>query len=462
MKKILKAVALTAVIVSILTISAFASDYDHCADALNELGLFSGTDMGYELDRAPNRAEAGVMLVRMLGQEETAKQLTYSAPFSDVPEWARPYVQYLYENGLASGTTETTFGSGEPCTAQQYATFLLRALGYSDKTGGDFTFAQALEFGETIGLIDAFNCDSNRFLRDNVVAMSYTALATAPKSGEADLLTKLVSTGAVKDAKGYDKFFRDVRAYSQAAAQTNDASSVSMIADIKANVRSAGINFMDMTMKMSMSAKLDETHFDQSKMAMVMDVTMKMSDDLINAGFGDPAEATEKSTMATYFADGYAYINSDGQKVKISYAADDFYEEYMTGLQAQEAQNVPICLIRDITSSTSGSTATYRVTMAAGPYNSLFVQLFDMMDDGSDDMAGASMAYDDITLEVTVQNGVPTKMKTDMVMHMTADGEKMDVSMTMDIHDIKIGASVNVALPSDLNTYLDVSGLYAA
>lgn len=69
MKRICKTLLLAAVIMALLAATAFAADFTHCADALKDLGLFSGSDKGYELDRAPTRLEAGVMLVRLLGAE---------------------------------------------------------------------------------------------------------------------------------------------------------------------------------------------------------------------------------------------------------------------------------------------------------------------------------------------------------------------------------------------------------
>ena len=96
MKKPFKLLVLTTALAGMLSISAFASNFDHCADALHEMGLFQGTSTGYDLDRAPTRAEASAMLVRLLGQEEAAQALTYTAPFTDVLDWAKPYVQYLY------------------------------------------------------------------------------------------------------------------------------------------------------------------------------------------------------------------------------------------------------------------------------------------------------------------------------------------------------------------------------
>ena len=136
------------------------------------------------------------MLVRLLGKESEAEKLTYTAPFTDLKGWEKPYVQYLYDNGLANGMSATAYNPTGKCSAQMYTTFLLRALGYSDAKG-DFTYAKALDFGEQVGLVDDINCSTKNFLRDNVVAMSLTALDTDVKGSDSILLDKLVADGAV-------------------------------------------------------------------------------------------------------------------------------------------------------------------------------------------------------------------------------------------------------------------------
>ena len=140
----LRAALAGAALTALLTVPAFAAEDTACAERLDALGLFRGTEAGYELDRAPTRAEAGVMLVRLLGAEEEAQALTYTAPFTDLMGWEQPYVQYLYENGLTTGVSETDFAPNEPCSAQMYAAFLLRALGYSE-AAGDFSYAAAVD-----------------------------------------------------------------------------------------------------------------------------------------------------------------------------------------------------------------------------------------------------------------------------------------------------------------------------
>ena len=163
------------------------------AGDLKALHLFLGvSDTDFALKKAPTRRQALVMLIRLLGKEDEAKNGTWSHPFTDV-DAADKYVGYAYETGLTRGKTATTFGTGN-VAAKDYMTFVLRALGYSDENGEDFTRADSLAFGKSLGLLpDAV--DVNSFLRADVVLISYAALPVYEKSGYQRLWQKLVSAG---------------------------------------------------------------------------------------------------------------------------------------------------------------------------------------------------------------------------------------------------------------------------
>ena len=169
--------AITAILLAAMMtagISAYdAETAEKQADALNEMGLFKGTDNGYDLENVPTRAQSSVMLVRFLGKEKEAMGLEYTAPFNDVADWAKPYIQYLWQNGLANGYGDGRYGADDPCTAQMYATIVLRVLGYSDKDAKDFTYDKAIEFATEKGL----DCPAEGFLRGDMVGMTYSALS---------------------------------------------------------------------------------------------------------------------------------------------------------------------------------------------------------------------------------------------------------------------------------------------
>ena len=72
--------------------NAYPGDTEAQAQMLYDLGLFRGTEKGFELEQPMTRAEAAVMLTRFLGAEQTALEGAWTHPFTDVPEWAAPYL----------------------------------------------------------------------------------------------------------------------------------------------------------------------------------------------------------------------------------------------------------------------------------------------------------------------------------------------------------------------------------
>ena len=202
---------LALVLCLMLTLTPFASaasdEANEAANALYELGLFQGTAENadgtpvFDLDRAPTRAEAVTMLVRLLGGEDAALAGDWDTPFTDVPEWAEPYVGYAYGKGLTDGTGETTFGSGSSVTAAQYITFVLRALGY--ESGSDFEWDKAWELSDEIGLTGGeYGASTASFLRGDVAVISYDALSCTLKDSDVTLLDTLTGELVAYELEG--------------------------------------------------------------------------------------------------------------------------------------------------------------------------------------------------------------------------------------------------------------------
>ena len=201
-KRALSCLLIAALCVSALFIQApTASAYDVSnADYLSEHNLFKGTDKGYELDRSANRAEAAVMLIRVLGKEtEGANQYASGAVkcrFTDVPAWAASSVAWLQVNGYVNGVSETEYGSLALVSAQQFAALLLRCLGYSE-TDGDFTYAAALDAAVQKRLISEAERPAMEaaFIRGDMVTMCFNALSLKLNGSEQTLYQKLESEG---------------------------------------------------------------------------------------------------------------------------------------------------------------------------------------------------------------------------------------------------------------------------
>ena len=174
------------------------------AASLKTLTLFRGSDTGYgegfDLEKAPTRMEALIMLIRLLGEESEALTCTAYQPFTDVPDWALPYAAYAYSKGYTNGVGPTTFGTTMSASAEMYTEFLLRALRYSSTAQTDISnaperayFAGVLTSGEVSAL------RASAFLRTDVVYLSYYALETNVNGG-GTLSDVLIARGVFSDA----------------------------------------------------------------------------------------------------------------------------------------------------------------------------------------------------------------------------------------------------------------------
>ncbi|HHX24566.1 MAG TPA: hypothetical protein GX723_11285 [Thermoanaerobacterales bacterium] len=167
------------------------------ANALKDLGLFKGTGSGFDLDRAPTRTEAIVMLLRMLGEEKKAEESSYTNPFTDVPSWATQYISYAYNKGYTNGTSVSTFGSDDLATPEQFFTFMLRALGYSDKDG-DFDWSASVQKAESLSIVASGNyTDNETFNRGDCVDIIYSVLSANKKDDNITLAETLIAKESI-------------------------------------------------------------------------------------------------------------------------------------------------------------------------------------------------------------------------------------------------------------------------
>lgn len=203
MKKVLSLLIIISIIFLMMPeLTAAAEDispYILEAQKLNSLYLLLGTDNGFELLRAPQRAEAAVMLVRLLGRESEAFENLYEHPFTDVPDWADPYVGLLYESDLTKGIGNDLFDPYSLVDARTYMTFLLRALGYSDDNG-DFSWEEAVLDSLEIELISRREYETlitEEFTRGHMTAMSYNAVNTLLKDSDITLAAELIASGTI-------------------------------------------------------------------------------------------------------------------------------------------------------------------------------------------------------------------------------------------------------------------------
>ncbi len=178
------------------------------AEELQQLGLFRGVgttadgSVDFDLERTPSRLESLVMLIRLLGKETEAEACTEPCPFSDVPEWGKPYATYAYKTGLTVGAGDGKLGMDDT-TASMYLTFVLRALGYDDSIG-DFVWNDNLAFAKSAGILSD-HVDTENFRRADMVTVSYYALRATFKNDAQTLAERLIEQGVFTHAEFYGK-----------------------------------------------------------------------------------------------------------------------------------------------------------------------------------------------------------------------------------------------------------------
>lgn len=176
----------------ILTVGNSLFIENKSAEALHSLGLLQGTDKGYEPNKTLTRAEAVTMIVRLLGKEKYALSVKWEIPFTDVPEWAVPYIGYAYSAKITYGISDTEFGSNETVPYNQFLTMILRMLGYVEGESG-YTWVFPYDMAKNLELIKQTD-DISPFVRSNMADICWSALFVNDKDKK-QLYKNLIAQG---------------------------------------------------------------------------------------------------------------------------------------------------------------------------------------------------------------------------------------------------------------------------
>lgn len=179
------------------------------AQVLQELGLFYGTEDGPELERNVTRAEAVVMVVRMIPWERPMVHAGFMMPFSDVKtHWALMDIYEAKARGLVNGTGDGYFEPERSVTGREFAAMLLRGMDYTD-----VTTENAYDRGVELGLLsDNFTKSVVKqdmpLLRSDVVRICHAALLVKLADGR-QLSDMLIETGAFTEEQFNDAMLCD-------------------------------------------------------------------------------------------------------------------------------------------------------------------------------------------------------------------------------------------------------------
>lgn len=147
LKKVIALVAVFAMIITSLSMVAFAASFDDVADTdtyssaietLNQLGILTGDDenndgvMSFRPNDTITRAEITAILARMKGQTGAVAQT--NTIFTDVPatHWASGYVASATNQGIINGYGDGTFGPDDNVQYQDVVKMVMENLGYKN------------------------------------------------------------------------------------------------------------------------------------------------------------------------------------------------------------------------------------------------------------------------------------------------------------------------------------------
>lgn len=188
MKKIITLLLTLTLLLTAALPACAASDEEYAAARrLYGFGLLRGRgfdkngEPDFALDSPATREEAVVMLLRLEGRDNEAEQANYDCPFTDISDWAKPYVACAAKHELVQGRKPGFFDARSDVTAAEYLTMVLRALWYhsdsSDTYEKEFDWDKPWLLSDEIGLTSGeYNENTASFTRGDMARISARAL----------------------------------------------------------------------------------------------------------------------------------------------------------------------------------------------------------------------------------------------------------------------------------------------
>lgn len=239
-KNLFKTIAMTVALTLTLSTVVFAAaevptdvkdqPYEKAVSALMEKSIITGDSDGlFHPEDILTRAQACIIVVKSMNPSSvdvvgTPTQPVKKSGFTDMKgyAWAEGYVNYAVETGITKGYGNGKFGPSDKVSADQLATMILRASGYTDKSLGGTWPANYVEKGKEVGLYEnvtetlitateapkwiAAQMDYN--MLDEIVAAGLKPGTSTPDTGD-----KFVP-GVTKMTYGVGSFNADMTTYS--------------------------------------------------------------------------------------------------------------------------------------------------------------------------------------------------------------------------------------------------------
>ncbi len=160
-----------------MAVPAFAAEQSAEIEAagayLRERGVYQGDGSGdLMLDKGLTRAEMAAVLTRLHGEGQVNPSLyTWACYFTDVPDWAKPYVGYCTANLLVAGYDASRYGPHDMVTPAMACTVVLRCCGSEDGEGKAWTYGTACDYAVGLGLINQSTAQAPTITRGEMAVL---------------------------------------------------------------------------------------------------------------------------------------------------------------------------------------------------------------------------------------------------------------------------------------------------
>ncbi len=148
-----------------------ATDNVEAIEVLQAVGIMTGDENGdFNPDDNVTRNEIAVVMSNLLNLDYDYYRGVN--PFTDVPDWAAPYVAACAAEGVVAGIGGTLYGGSNNVTAAQAALMIMKALGYfqyQNDFGTDWQIA-TIRQASYINLFDGINANAETALTRNQIA----------------------------------------------------------------------------------------------------------------------------------------------------------------------------------------------------------------------------------------------------------------------------------------------------
>lgn len=148
-----------------------ATDNVEAIEVLQAVGIMTGDENGdFNPDANVTRNEIAVVMANLLNLDYDYYRGVN--PFTDVPDWAAPYVAACAAEGVVAGIGGTLYGGSQNVTAAQASLMIMKALGYFQYQAdfeNDWQIA-TIRQASYINLFDGINANAETALTRNQIA----------------------------------------------------------------------------------------------------------------------------------------------------------------------------------------------------------------------------------------------------------------------------------------------------